>query len=441
MNMRRGATIMQKPVHCFLKIVLLSAAITLYAGSVSSQTLDEVVALYEKQDYKGASEKAQASLAKIYELRSGERLTPSEHDIMKNLESGKRLLEKAYRERKASGFFIENNEEISTLHLYLARAYHKQGKFDYALNNYLQALRFRVIKPEKDDVVFYEIAELYRDWNQLEAYARMLEAAYELNPSHPDYSLKLGIALSKTNEKKKSIFHLERYLRAKPDPDDPKLFLLLGNLYEDTGRYLDTVENYKKYLEKKPDDGYIHFALGFLAYKRTGNFNLAKKSFVESLKFLPEDDILRRSKISEYMGDIHLKDLEFEKAAEAYKSTAQYQEEILSDIKGKIEEIKKIQEQIKKLKSTVPKKGESRMDIYAEQDKKGEIELKAKQKEYLFTKLNAGKVRWNLAWAHERLGNLDTAIQYYKQAIDFDYNPNGAREKIQKLQLKIKRGY
>ncbi len=425
----------------FLPVVLLCAAITLCAMNAYPQTLDEVIALYEKQEYKSAAEKASARIAKIYELRGGERLSPSEHDIMKNLESGKRLLEKAYRERKASGFFIENNEELSSLHLYLARCYHKQSKFDYALNNYLQALRYRIIKPEKDDIIFFEIAELYREWNQPEAHARMLEAAYELNPSNPEYSLRLGIALSKTNEKKKSIFHLERYLRAKGDVEDPKLHLLLGNLYEDIGRYLDTVEHYKKYLEKKPDDGYIHFALGFLAYKRTGNFNLAKKSFTESLKFLPEDDILRRSKISEYMGDIHLKDLEFEKAAEAYKSTAQYQEEILADIKGKIEEIKKIQEEIKKLKATVPKKGESRMDVYAEQDKKGELELKNKQKEYLFTKLNAGKVRWNLAWAHERLGNLDTAILYYKQAIDFDYNPNGARQKIQKLQLKIKRGY
>ncbi len=441
MATQRDNTIMQKAICHALEGVLVCAAVMLYSISAYPQTLDEIASLYEKKDYRAAEEKASARIGKSYELRAGDRLTPSEHDIMKNLESGKRLLEKAYRERKASGFFIENHEELSSLHLYLARCYHKQGKFDYALNNYLQALRYRIIKPEKDDVIFFEIAELYRDWNQPEAYARMLEAAYELNPSNPEYSLRLGIALSKTNEKKKSIFHLERYLRAKSDPEDAKLFLVLGNLYEDIGRYLDTVLQYKKYLEKKPDDGYIHFALGYLAYKRTGNFNLARKSFTESLKFLPQDDILRRSKISEYMGDIHLKDLEFEKAVGAYKTTAQYQEEILADIRGKIEEIKNIQEEIKKLRATVPKKGESRMDVYEKQDRKGELELKNKQKEYLFTKLNAGKVRWNLAWAHERLGNLDTAIQYYKQAIDFDYNPNGAREKIQKLQLKIKRGY
>ena len=185
----------------------------------------------------------------------------------------------------------------------------------------------------------------------------MLEAAYELNPAKAEYSLELGLSLSKTNEKKKSIFHLERYVRSKGDVDDPKLYLVIGNLYEDTGRYLDTVENYKKYLAKKQDDGYIHFALGFLAYKRTGNYGLARSSFTESLKHIPKDDILRRSKISEYMGDIHMKDLEFDKAARVYQETAKYQEEILTDIRGRIDEIKKIRGEIQKIKKGVRGQG------------------------------------------------------------------------------------
>ncbi|MCX7679391.1 MAG: tetratricopeptide repeat protein [Spirochaetes bacterium] len=427
--------------YCILTIIAQCTIAVAMMKAANGQSKEEVVLLYEKGDYKTAAEKASMLISKIYESKMTDRLTYTEYDIMKNLESGKQLLQKAYRERKAEGFFIEENEELSTLHLYLARCYRKQEKYDYALNNYVQALRYRIIKPQRDDVIFFEIAELYRDANYPDAYARMLEAAYELNPTKPEYSLKLGLALSKTNQKKKSIFHLERYIRAAGEVDDPQLFLVLGNLYEDTGRYLDTVENYKKYLAKKPEDGYIHFALGYLAYKRTGNFSLARNSFLEAKKFLPEDDILRRSKINEYLGDIHLKDLEFEKAAEAYKSTAKYQEEILADIRMKIDEIKKIQEEIKKIKATVTKKDEQGLDVYTRQDKKGELELKRKQQEYLFTKLNAGKVRWNLAYSYERMGNLDEAIQYYKQAIDFDYNATGAREKIRKLQLKIKRGY
>ena len=85
-------------------------------------------------------------MAEIYDARSGDRLTPSEYSVMKNLESGKSLLRKAYRERKPGGFFIESNPELSSLHIYAARSYHKLGKYDFALNHYTQALRFRVIE-------------------------------------------------------------------------------------------------------------------------------------------------------------------------------------------------------------------------------------------------------------------------------------------------------
>lgn len=426
-----------------MTVILAAWAIaSIVSARAFSQTGDEISALYEKKDYKAAMEKAVARIAEIYESRSGDKLTPSEFSIMKNLESGKSLLQRAYRSRKPGGFFIESNPELSSLHVQAARSYHKLGKFDFALNHYTQALRYRVIEPGKDDAVFHEIAQVYRDQNQPEAYSRMLEAAYELNPSKAEYSLELGLSLSKTNEKKKSIFHLERYVQSKGEVDDPRLYLVLGNLYEDTGRYLDTVENYKKYLKKKQDDGYIHFALGFLAYKRTGNYTLARSSFAESLKFLPEDDILRRSKISEYMGDIHMKDLEFDKAAEVYQNTAKYQEEILTDIRGRIDEIKKIRDEIQKIKKTAREKAaEQGGDYFAEQEKKGKLELENREKEYLFTKLNAGKIRWNIAWSYERLGDLGKAMEFYRKAIELDYNSNQARDRIQKLQLKINRGY
>ncbi len=423
--------------------ILASLAFLAFAGGGAlSQTLDEVAGLYDKRDYNAALEKARARMAAIYEGRSGGRITPAEHDIMKNLESGKILLRKAFRERKPGGFFIEDNSELSELHVYAARCYYRQGKYDEALSHYYQALRFRIITRGRDDILYHEMAQVYRDQSRPDAYSRMLEAAYELNPSKTDYSLELGLSLSKTNEKKKSIFHLERYLGSKEDLEDPKLHLVLGNLYEDTGRYLDTVEHYKKYLAKKPDDGYIHFALGFIAYRRTGNYGLAKSSFRESLKLLPQDDILRRSRANEYIGDIHMKDLEFDRAAEVYGNTARYQDEILADMRGRIEEIKKIREDIQKLRKTVAEKGpDAGGEVFVEQEKKGELELKNREKEYLFTKLNAGKVRWNLACSYERMGDLVKAIDYYREAVAFDYNSNRARERIQKLQLKIMRGY
>jgi hypothetical protein len=39
------------------------------------------------------------------------------------------------------------------------------------------------------------------------------------------------------------------------------------------------------------------------------------------------------------------------------------------------------------------------------------------------------------------MDKLNEAIQYYRETIAFDYNPNQARKKIINLELKIKRGY
>ncbi len=434
---RAGAVSEDGPFPCYFQLILCA-----WAASALSSELDDVRSLYEKQDYRGALKKSLAELSRIYGERTGDRITPTEYDIMKSLESGKKLLEKAYRSRKPGGFFIEDNPDISELHLYAARCYQKDEKYENALNHYAQSLRFRIVTPGRDDVIHYEIARVYRDQEQGEAYSRMLEAAYELNPSKTAYSLELGMSLAKTNEKKKSIFHLERYVRSKEDPGDEKIFLVLGNLYEDTGRYLDTIRHYQEYLKRRPEDGYIHFALGFLAYKRTGNFTLAKASFTESLKYIPEEDILRRSKIKEYMGDMYMKDMEFDKAVEALSDTVKYQEEILGGIRERIEEIGKIREEMNKIKKDVADRGAGYgTGMFDTQERKGKLENEQKDREYLFTKLNAGKVRWNLALSYERMGELARAIEFYKKSIEHDYNSNDARERIQKLQLKINRGY
>jgi len=74
-------------------------------------------------------------------------------------------------------------------------------------------------------------------------------------------------------------------------------------------------------------------------------------------------------------------------------------------------------------------------------DEKGKKEAELRQIENEYNKLNAGKVRWNIAYSLERLEKLNEAIAYYRDAISFDFNSNQARKKIINLELKIKRGY
>ena len=409
---------------------------------VSAQQDADYRKLYEEKNYAKSLEVINKQLSELYDEETGGTAgRPTGLDLLKTVESGKKLLKEAYRNRRASGFFIKDNEKLFTLHLYAARCYYEERKYPESLNHYDQALRYRSIRPGEDDTIFYEIAQVYKKQKRAKPYRRMMEQAYSLNTAEPKYSLELGVSLANTTARKKAIFHLERYIRAKGEVDDPKLYLMVGNLYEDIGRYLDTVDNYRKYLKAKPDDGYIHFALGYLAYKRTGNFSLADQSFGKALEYLPEDDILRRSRINEYRGDMYMKDLDFDRAAEVYEKTVNYQEQIVAGIRQRIDEIKKIRGEIAKIKSSTGVRDYYGADTFVKGEKKDKLELENRDKRYLFEKMNPGKVRWNLAVSHERRGNLQKAITFYRKAITYSYKSNQAREKIIKLQLKINRGY
>ena len=421
---------------------LVQPLLPLFAQPVNK---GDFITLYNQGKYDQVIEITKSRLASIYVKKDDKKKLSFDFIPPKETEEVVDLNE-LFRKRKAEGFFIEDNNELSTLHLYSARSYFQLSEYDAALNHFYQALRFKHVEFDKDDIIYYEISQVYKALDLFAGYTRALETAYTLNPKKYEYSLELGKTLKSTNSKKKAIYHLERYVKSRGDElDDPDLFLLIGNLNEDIGRYLETEKYYKKYLEKRIDDGYIHFALGYLAFKRTGDYELAIDSFDRSLTLLPEKELLRRSKAFEYKGDIKLKELEFEKAADFYLETVQYQDKIKSDIKDKIDEILKIKEDIQDIKTSILNEKKDIYNKYIEyknlQTNRGEIQHKNKEQKYEFEKLNAGKIRWNLAESYERMGKLEQAVKYYREAISFNYNSNSAREKILKLELKMKRGY
>lgn len=426
-------------------LLLLIFQVQLLTGTIHAQQRenDDFLPLFDKGEYQKAIEIVREKIKEEYGKRVAEKRVPSDFISFKRVEEGINLND-LFRKRREKGFFIEDNNKLYTLHLYAGRCYYNLTEYDRSLNHYYQALRFKPLEFQKDDKIFYEISQTYKKLNLNVNYLRTLETAYTLNPERYEYSLELGNALYRSTEKKKAIYHLERYVRARGDDiGDPAIFLKIGNLNEDIGRYLETVKYYKKYLEKKPDDGYIHFALGYLAYKRTGNFPLAITSFDKSLENLPENDILRRSKANEYKADIYLKERDFERATNLYRETITYQDRILADIEKKKKEILQIRDQIQKLKSSLIKEQDFNKftEYQYRSDERGRMELENREKNYEFNKLNAGKVRWNLAESYERMGKLKRAIDYYRESISFNYNANKAREKIIKLRLQIKRGY
>lgn len=403
----------------------------------------EYISIYNKGDYKEALNILSDKLASVYTARNNSRKIPDDYIFIKKEEDRKNITN-LFMSRKADRFFIEDNQELADLHLYAARSYFKTGNAEAALNHYFESLRFISLDYQKDDVIFYEISQVYKSLNLTDAYARSLETAYSLNPAKAEYSLELSAALGITRDRKKAIFHLRRYIESKGDDiPDINLFLTLGNLYEDIGEYLNTAKYYRRYLGKKNDDGYVNFALGYLAFNRTGDHKLALECLEKSIKYLPEKELYRRSKAVEYQADIYMHDLEYVKAIQFYLETKKYHDKIQSDIQENKNKISKKNEEIREAKSAI--KSENLYERYDRYQKlnseKGSLEFMNREMHYELGKINAGKIRWNMALCYERIDKPEEAIQYYNEAISRDFNPTEARDRIKKLKLKIKRGY
>ncbi|HOT43359.1 MAG TPA: tetratricopeptide repeat protein [Spirochaetota bacterium] len=403
---------------------------------------EEYINYFNNGNYIKSLEIINKKLDEFYSTRVEDKRIPTGFITMKDV-SKEVDLKMIFRNRKVEPFLIEDKPGISILHLYAARNYFKLTNYDYSLNHYIQCLRFKKVEEKKDDIIYYEIAQVFKKGNYFNAYVNFLETASSLNMDNYGYSLELGRALYRTKMKKRAIYHLERYLSGADEPFSPELYLMLGNLYEDIGKYLETEKYYIKYLEKKPDDGNIHFALGHIAFLRTGNYPLALSSLEKALALLPEKELFKKSKTYEYKADIALQELEFEKAVLFYTETIKYQQKIGDEIKIKKSEITGLHERIRTLKSNLLKV--ENFEQYEEyenlMDEKGKKEAELRQIENEYNKLNAGKVRWNIAYSLERLEKLNEAIAYYRDAIAFDFNSNQARKKIINLELKIKRGY
>lgn len=398
--------------------------------------------LYNKGNYRDSLEKINALLREKYSKRIKYRAVPT--GFISTRDTGSRInLKKVFRERKAEGFFIEENNEFHTLHLTAARIYIKQKKYFDSLNHYFQSLRFKKLEYKKDDVIFYGISQVYKKMNNFDAYINALETAYSLNKDNASYSLELGAELSKTSKRKRAIHYLKRYMQLEDTDIKPEVYILLGNLNEDIGKYLETEKYYKEYLKKKPGNPDINFALGYIAYSRTGNHTLALSLFRKSLELLPENDQYRRSKSYEYIADISLGNLDYKQAIERYLKCISYQDKAEQNVLNLENKIDKINTRINELKKSLMETRD--FDDYNTYefllDDRGKIELELRRIRSNYSRLNPGKIRWNIAYAYEKSGDLNKAIKYYRDSITFDYKSVKSRKKIEKLQLIIKRGY
>ncbi len=426
------------------KVIFFTALLFITKSLIAQQAVD-YIALYQNNDFQKSYEVIISKLNLIYSKRVEDKRIPAGYIALSNVGEDIDLLT-LFRNRKEKGFFIEENSELSELHFYAGRCSVKLDKRKDGLNHYIQSLRFRKLELAGDDVIFYEISQVFKTYNEpqyFKGYIDALEQAYTLNTSNYSYSHELGNALSSTKEKKKSIFHLKRYVENTDEEVKPEVYLKLGNLYESIEKYLETEKYYNEYLRLKPDDAEILFSLGHISYFRTGNYILAESSLQRALKILKADDIYRRSKSYEYLGDMSYNNLKYNKALENYYECINFQSQILEMSVKKNEEKNVLNMKINDLKAALinNKEFERYEDYEILLDERNKLEKEIETLHLEFNKLQPGRVRWFIAVSNEKIEKYEEAIKYYREAVKYEYNSNKAREMIVKLQLKIKRGY
>jgi len=417
----------------------------LFISSIIARDEQDYISLYTNNEYQKAYELIILKLNGIYSKRVEDRRIPSGYIALSNVGEDIDLL-KLFRKRKEKGFFIEDNSEIADLHLFAGKCCFKLDRKKDSLNHYLQSLRFRKIDPVRDDVIFYEMSQVFRTYRDpafFKGYIDALEQAYTMNPAKYQYSRELGNALFVTKEKKKAVFHLKRYVENTEDEIKPDVYLKLGNLSESIDKYLETEKYYNEYLKLKPEDAEILFALGQIAYLRTGNYILAESSLQRAIKILKNEDIYRRSKSYEYLGDMSFNNLKYDRALLLYSECLNYQAKVIELISVKNSEKTEADIKISKLKELLinNKEFEKYEDYEILIDERNKIEKEIENLQLEFNKLQPGRLRWFIAVSNEKIEKYNEAIKYYREAIKYDYNSNNSREMIVKLQLKIKRGY
>lgn len=430
-------------------VILLSGIIT-FAQTQAPAPAErkDYVSLMAGGDYAGALKILLPRIEEINGTRVDEKRIPSDFITLGGGEnegvSRNKQLNRMFRERKAAPFFIEDNRELYDLHRSAGKCLYETRSFDEALNHYYQSLRFHQPSAEDDAEVFYNIAQVYLGRKQITGYCDAMESAIGINPRKQSFLLEVGRVLYRTRDVKRAIFYLERYQASRGNElKELDVLTMLAGLSENVGKYLDSQKYYQLYLAKKNDDGFIHFALGDIACHRTGNFRLADDELRKAIQLLPETEIYRRAKAYEFMGDMAFDLLKFDAAEAAYLETIKYQDKVLTEIGKNDQEIARIDGEIRTLKSALLKeKNYVQFNEYQFQlQEKERVLSERKERKYEYDKLNPGKCRWNIAEACERRELLDRAIGFYRQCITFNHRMNEAREKIVKIQLKIKRGY
>jgi tetratricopeptide (TPR) repeat protein len=129
------------------------------------------------------------------------------------------------------------------LDLNRGQVYALQGQFDLAL----KSLRKSVAKYPDNPLAHYELGKLLYRRGDLPASKKALVEAVRLEKNNAEYRSKLGTVLLALNEVDEAMVHFQQ--AAALDPQDPQIYLSLGQAYQRKGEREKALELRKKYQE------------------------------------------------------------------------------------------------------------------------------------------------------------------------------------------------
>lgn len=129
---------------------------------------------------------------------------------------------------------------------------HKNGQFDEAKKYYQKVIEY----DDSFGEAFYNLADIYRQENNLEKTLYYYEALYESNPDFGKISLALASTYIMLDQKDKAIFHLEREINKDPKQFDP--LRSLAALYHQKSEWIKSASAYKLILTYFPEKKEVH---------------------------------------------------------------------------------------------------------------------------------------------------------------------------------------
>lgn len=322
----------------------------------------------------------------LFEFKTAAELSPEYVESYNNMALVYKFRRQYNQAIDALNKAIKIDRKYVAAHNLLGSIYFAQGNYDAAISKYKTALSLN----KKYGDAYYNLGLAYKYYavhlgkkNYFSEAEKMFSNAVESDPKHYLAGMELGNIYKIQGKKEQAIIRYKTSLEIQPS--SPETWANLGTLYLEQGRTSEAQFAINKAVQAHPESAEAHFALG-IYYLNVQNLNLAQ---VELKKALSLDPSLHLARFNLGLADY-------------------YQAEILNR-QGKTGQAQSFyQKAISAFQSS--------SDLLA----------------------SDAEANYNLAYSFSKVGNVNSALDYFQKTLNL--NPNHAKALFQLGKLQMSQG-